>query len=152
MTTYIALLRAVNLGPHNKIGMSDLRELLTGLGVQGVRTLLQSGNAVFQSDARTTAPLERLIESAAANQLHVETDVMIRSHKEWKGIIASNPFRKEAKQDRRTRVTSSSCRSRGRPPAERPAPFRPRSSDTRWFASMAAAPTSSTRMASVVRS
>ena len=99
MTTYIALLRAVNLGPHNKIGMSDLRELLTGLGMQGVQTLLQSGNAVFQSDARTTAPLERLIEGAAAKQLHVETDVMIRSHKEWKGIIASNPFRKEAKQD-----------------------------------------------------
>ena len=98
MTTYIALLRAVNLGPHNKIGMSDLRELLTGLGMQGVQTLLQSGNAVFQSDARTT-PLERLIEGAAARQLHVETDVMIRSHTEWKGIIASNPFRKEAKQD-----------------------------------------------------
>jgi len=99
MTTYIALLRAVNLGPHNKIGMSDLRKLLTSLGMQGVQTLLQSGNAVFQRDARTTAPLERLIEGAAAKQLHVETDVMIRSHKEWKGIIASNPFRKEATQD-----------------------------------------------------
>ena len=85
MTTYIALLRAVNLGPHNKIGMSDLRELLTSLGMQGVQTLLQSGNAVFQSDARTTAPLERLIEGAAAKQLHVETDVMIRSHTGMEG-------------------------------------------------------------------
>src|SRR5262245_56297403 len=32
MTTYIALLRAVNLGPHNKVGMSDLRGLTTALG------------------------------------------------------------------------------------------------------------------------
>ena len=99
MTTYIALLRAVNLGPHNKIGMSDLRQLLTGLGMQGVQTLLQSGNAVFQSDVRTTAQLESLIEGAAAKQLHVETDVMVRSHKEWKGLIAGNPFPREAKQD-----------------------------------------------------
>lgn len=99
MTTYIALLRAVNLGPHNKIGMSDLRELLAGIGMQGVQTLLQSGNAVFQSDVRTAAELERLIETAAAKKLQLETAVMVRSHKEWKGIIAGNPFPKEAKQD-----------------------------------------------------
>jgi uncharacterized protein (DUF1697 family) len=99
MTTYIALLRAVNLGPHNRVGMADLRELLTGLGMQGVQTLLQSGNAVFQSDARTAAQLERLIEGAAATQLRLETVVMVRSHRDWKGIIASNPFPTEAKED-----------------------------------------------------
>ena len=64
MTTYIALLRAVNLGPHNKIGMSDLRQLLTHLGMHGVQTLLQSGNAVFQSDARSASQIEGLIEGA----------------------------------------------------------------------------------------
>lgn len=99
MTIYIALLRAVNLGPHNKVGMSDLRALLTVLGMQDVQTLLQSGNAVFQSPARTGAQLERQIESAAATRLRLQTDVMVRSHNEWKGIIAANPFRKEAKQD-----------------------------------------------------
>jgi uncharacterized protein (DUF1697 family) len=99
MTTYIALLRAVNLGPHNRVGMSDLRELLTDLGLKGAQTLLQSGNAVFQSDGGTTSQLERLIQEALAGQFHVETDVMVRSHKEWKGIIASNPFPKEAKLD-----------------------------------------------------
>jgi uncharacterized protein (DUF1697 family) len=99
MTTYIALLRAVNLGPHNKVGMSDLRELLAALGMKGVQTLLQSGNAVFQSDARTSAQLEPVLEGAMAKQLHVETAVIVRSHKEWKGMIANNPFPKEAKQD-----------------------------------------------------
>lgn len=99
MTTYFALLRAVNLGAHNKIGMSDLRVLLTSLGLQTVQTLLQSGNAVFRSDARATAELERLIEGAAAKRLHLTTDVFVRSDKEWKAIIASNPFAKEAEQD-----------------------------------------------------
>jgi len=99
MTTYIGLLRAVNLGAHNKIGMSELRDLLTGLGMGNVQTLLQSGNVVFQSDVRTTSEAERLIEIAAAQRLRLVTDVLVRSAKEWKGIIADNPFPKEAKQD-----------------------------------------------------
>jgi len=99
MTTYIALLRAVNLGPHNKIGMSDFRDLLSALGMQGVQTLLQSGNAVFQSDVRGGSELERLIEKALAKQMRLETDVLVRSQKEWKAIVAANPFPKEARQD-----------------------------------------------------
>lgn len=99
MTTYIALLRAVNLGPRNKVSMSELRELLTALGMQDVQTLLQSGNAVFHSDVCTGTQLERLIEDAAATTLQLQTNVIVRSHKEWKAIIARNPFPREAKQD-----------------------------------------------------
>lgn len=99
MTTYIALLRAVNVGPHNKVGMSDLRDLLTELGMRDAQTLLQSGNAIFRSESRTSAQLEGLIERAISTRLHLQTDVMVRSHKEWKGIIAANPFPKEARQD-----------------------------------------------------
>ena len=99
MTTYIGLLRAVNLAGYNKIGMADLRELLTRLGLRGVETLLQSGNFVCQSDARNAAELERLVEGAAAKQLGLTTDVLVRSDKEWKTLIAENPFPKEAKLD-----------------------------------------------------
>jgi uncharacterized protein (DUF1697 family) len=79
--------------------MSDLRELLAELGMRDVHTLLQSGNAVFHTDVRSAEQLERLIEDAAAARLHVQTDVMVRSHKDWKAIIARNPFPKQAKQD-----------------------------------------------------
>jgi len=99
MTTYIGLLRAVNLPGHNKIGMSDLRGLLTGLGMRDVATLLQSGNVVFRSDVRAPSELEILIETAAARRLQLSTDLLVRSHKEWKAIIADNPFPKEAAQD-----------------------------------------------------
>ncbi len=61
MATYVGLLRAVNLGSHNKIAMSDLREWLTGL----------------------------------------ETPFFVRTDREWHGIIADNPFPKEAKTDPR---------------------------------------------------
>ena len=99
MTTYVALFRAVNLGPHNKVGMADLRSLLAGLGMQAVQTLLQSGNAVFRGDARATAEVERLLEGAAAKRLGLATDVLVRSSKEWKAIIAGNPFPEEARED-----------------------------------------------------
>jgi len=99
MTTFIGLLRAVNLGAHNKISMSDLRDLLTGLGARDVQTLLQSGNVVFRSDVRTTVALEQQIERAVAKQLNLATDLFVRSAEEWKALIAANPFPREAKQD-----------------------------------------------------
>ena len=97
MTTYIGLLRAVNLAGYNKIGMADLRELLTRLDLRDVETLLQSGNFVCRSDVRKAAELERLVEGAAAKQLGLTTDVLVRSDKEWKTLIAENPFPKEAR-------------------------------------------------------
>ncbi len=51
MMTHIALLRGINVGGNVKVAMSDLRELLAEHGFGNVRTLLQSGNVVFSSDA-----------------------------------------------------------------------------------------------------
>ena len=99
MTIYISLLRAVNLAGHNKVGMADLRDLLVRLGMQDVRSLLQSGNLVFRRDARTTAQLEGLLEVAAVKRLDLETDFFVRTVDDWKAIIASNPFREEAERD-----------------------------------------------------
>ena len=66
---HIALLRAVNLAGHNKIGMADLRALLVGLRFTDAQTLLQSGNIVFSGGSKTTAALEQTLERAAAKQL-----------------------------------------------------------------------------------
>jgi uncharacterized protein (DUF1697 family) len=96
VTTYIALLRAVNLAGRNKVGMGDLRELVTGLGFADPKTLLQSGNVVFSGRARSGAALESALEKAASSQLGVTTDVFVRTAEEWKKIIAANPFTREA--------------------------------------------------------
>jgi uncharacterized protein (DUF1697 family) len=95
---HVALLRAVNLGSHNKIGMSDLRDLLVGLGFENVQTLLQSGNVVFEAQGKTTA-LEQTLERAAAKQLGLETDFFVRTAKEWQAVIDANPFPNEATAD-----------------------------------------------------
>jgi uncharacterized protein (DUF1697 family) len=99
MSTYIGLLRAVNLPGHNKIAMGDLRDFLTRLGMRDAVTLLQSGNFVCRSDLRSSPELEHLIEGAAPKHLALTTDVLVRSDKEWNELVAANPFPKEAKLD-----------------------------------------------------
>jgi uncharacterized protein (DUF1697 family) len=79
--------------------MTDLRNFLTQLGFDDVRSLLQSGNLVFSSKVRTGAELERFLETEAVKRFGMEIDFFVRSPEEWKAIIRQNPFRKEAELD-----------------------------------------------------
>lgn len=99
MPAYVALLRAVNLGPHNKIAMADLKAVAEGVGLAEARTLLQSGNLVFQAKAQSSAALEKLLEAALAKKLGLKTPVVVRSAAEWRAALEANPFPKEAKSD-----------------------------------------------------
>jgi uncharacterized protein (DUF1697 family) len=98
MTSYIALLRAVNVGGRNPVAMADLRDLAARVGLDDPRTLLQSGNLVFRS-ARAAAALERMLESEASARLGLDTDFMVRSAADWQAVIDRNPFPREAKDD-----------------------------------------------------
>lgn len=99
MTTYIGLLRAINLGAHNKIRMADLRQLLVDLGLEDPKTLLLSGNVVFGSPTQPTVKLERLLQEATAKHLGVTTEYFVRTAKEWNAIVDANPFPVDAKRD-----------------------------------------------------
>jgi uncharacterized protein (DUF1697 family) len=96
---YIALLRGINVGGHARVSMSDLRDFAAALGFVGAKTLLQSGNLVFRSAVRTSAPLERRMETEAGTHLDLQTDFFVRTASEWKAIVADNPFREQAARD-----------------------------------------------------
>jgi uncharacterized protein (DUF1697 family) len=98
-TAHIALLRAVNLGSHNKVAMAELRACLEAQGFTGVRTLLQSGNAVFGGGRRRGAALERQLEAAARTALALDTPFIVRTREEWDALVAANPFPREAADD-----------------------------------------------------
>ena len=98
MTTYIAVLRAINLGAHNRIAMADLRALCADLGFADVRSLLQSGNLVFR-DGRAGSKLETLLEAEIAKRLGLKTVVFTRTGAEWVAIVDRNPFPDEAARD-----------------------------------------------------
>jgi uncharacterized protein (DUF1697 family) len=96
---HVALLRGVNIGSHGKVAMAELRALLEGLGFDNVRTLLNSGNVVFDGGRKSADALETLLESACAKQLGLRTDFFVRSAKEWQAAVAANPFKAEASDD-----------------------------------------------------
>ncbi len=87
---HVVLLRAVNVGAHNRISMASLRELLEGLGYERVRTHLQSGNAVLSADMRPEQ-VQAEVEQALA-QAGTEVRVMVRDELELERVIAENPF------------------------------------------------------------
>jgi uncharacterized protein (DUF1697 family) len=99
MTTYIALLRGINVGKAKRIAMADLRALLEGLGHEDVSTLLMSGNVVFRSSARGAAKLAAGIERAIADQLDMDVRVLVRTAAQVRKVVDDVPFTKEAKQD-----------------------------------------------------
>lgn len=100
MNSYIALLRAVNVAGRNMLSMSDLRALAEDLGLEGARTLLQSGNLVFQSKRQVAAAaLERRFEEETARRLNLSVDYFIRSADELETVIDRNPFSKESVSD-----------------------------------------------------
>lgn len=101
MPSYVALLRAVNVAGHNMLPMAKLRALLEALGFEAVRSLLQSGNVVFRSDARSGSSIEARLERETTRRLGVATDFFVRSAAEWKGVVARNPLPQEAAADPR---------------------------------------------------
>src|SRR5262245_48849994 len=100
MPTQIALLRGINVGGKAMVAMAELRELFAELNFAHARTLLQSGNVVFEApSARIGAALERKLEASAAKRFGRPIDFFLRSAKDWTGVIANNPFPAEAKHD-----------------------------------------------------
>jgi len=99
VTTYVGLLRGINIGSHKRVAMGDLRDMVESLGFSHVQTLLQSGNVVFRGASRATAKIEAILESAAIERLDVETSFLVRTAREWSSIVAANPFPREAARD-----------------------------------------------------
>jgi uncharacterized protein (DUF1697 family) len=96
MVRYAALLRGINVGGKAKLPMTDLRELLAGLGFAEVRTHLQSGNAVFSTSRARPEQCARRIEEAISRDLGLQIRCLVRTGDELGEVIAENPFREVA--------------------------------------------------------
>ena len=99
MTTYIAFLRAINVGGKNIISMAELRKMLESMGYTNVQTLLQSGNVLFQGDKAKSADIETRLEQQTAKRFGLTIDYIVLTDKELADAIKSNPFGKFAKAD-----------------------------------------------------
>jgi uncharacterized protein (DUF1697 family) len=93
--TWVALLRGINLGSHNKVSMAELRDLFADLGAEDVKTYVQSGNVVFRS-ARGRAALTKAIEQEIHKRLGLDVTVLLRTKPELTKLVAGNPFAKQS--------------------------------------------------------
>lgn len=98
MKTFIGLLRGINVGGHNKIPMSELRELCAELGWSGVQTYIQSGNLVFSAAAKPAA-LETELEQGIQKRFGLSIPIIIRAAADWQAYIKSNPFLKACREE-----------------------------------------------------
>ncbi len=88
----VALLRGINVGGNKPVSMARLRELLTGLGYNDVRTYLQSGNAVFTCSKAEAAKAAGEIENAIEAAFSFPSRVIIRSGPELDAAISGDPL------------------------------------------------------------
>ena len=96
---YVALLRGVNVGGHNKLSMQELKRVFAGAGCDNVETYIQSGNVVFEANAKTAAELPHAIASAIERSVGIIAPVIVRSAAQMRWIVDNNPYSGVAESD-----------------------------------------------------
>lgn len=98
MKTLIALFRGINIGGHNLLPMKELAVLMEKLGASGVRTYIQSGNAVFRTDAKNAGLFGERLRAEIGKRYGFEPHVLILEPEQLARFIAENPY-PEAAED-----------------------------------------------------
>lgn len=91
MERYLALLRGINVGGKNRIKMAQLKGCFEEMGLDGVRTYIQSGNVIFRSAEVDQARLTAQIEAGLLATFGLELPVVVRSAGEMERIVAQAP-------------------------------------------------------------
>jgi uncharacterized protein (DUF1697 family) len=102
MSRWIALLRGINVGGHNKIPMAELRDVCSDMSWQDVATYIQSGNILFSANG-SMANLEKALTEAIASHFGHRIHVIVRPAAAWPLYIRINPF-PEASESEPNRV------------------------------------------------
>jgi uncharacterized protein (DUF1697 family) len=92
MQTYVALLYSIILGEGRRVVMSDLKAMAEGLGLRNVRTLVATGNLVFEARATDIGKLEQRLETAFEQTFGRHVDIIVRTAEGWLKLAAGNPF------------------------------------------------------------
>jgi uncharacterized protein (DUF1697 family) len=92
MMTCVALLHSIVLGEGRRVVMADLRATVESAGFRSPRTLVATGNLVFDADEETVADVEAALETAVARDFGKHVDIIARVADDWIALAAGNPF------------------------------------------------------------
>ncbi len=99
MSTFVSMLRGINVGNQKRLSMETLREIYEGIGFTDIRTYVQSGNVVFESPAQESSLLTRRIETHIEQMCGFHVEVFIRQAQEFERILTGNPFLNDRHED-----------------------------------------------------
>ena len=92
MTTYVSMLRGINVSGHRRVEMEELKQIYVSLGYRNVRTYLQSGNVVFEGAGASADALAEEIGKSLKQRLGLDVPLLIRTDDELGLVIKNNPF------------------------------------------------------------
>jgi uncharacterized protein (DUF1697 family) len=99
MTTYISLLRGINVSGQRQLKMDALRRCYENLGFSGITTYVQSGNVIFSSQDYKEPELAEIISHQIAKDFGFEVQVIVLTSTGLKEIINDNPFPADPSKD-----------------------------------------------------
>lgn len=88
---YLAFLRGINVGGNALIPMAELRDALAKCGLQNVKTYIQSGNVIFDSDISDKTKLGKIVHDCIKERFGHDVAVAIFTEKEWRSVITAAP-------------------------------------------------------------
>ncbi len=94
MTPYVAFLRGINVGGNKQILMKELAALFEQAGFKNIKTILNSGNVIFEFKETSPEALVKKIEKAISDKFGFDVDVQVRPYDEIKKLVEKNPFKK----------------------------------------------------------
>ena len=101
MKTYVALLRGINVSGQKPIRMTDLQRSCERLGLDNVRTYLQSGNIVFSADGAPLVKLAATLRARVARDFGHDLEILVLAASELARIAQSNPLRPRSVDDQK---------------------------------------------------
>lgn len=104
MSTFIALLRGINVSGKNKIPMADLRSHIVSAGFEDVRTYVQSGNLLVSCKGGSVARVRDEVHQVIESEFGFHIPVMVRTPKQWRSVVAGNPYLAEGIDTKRLYV------------------------------------------------
>lgn len=96
---YVAFLRGINVGKHQRIKMEDLRKVLAKLGFENMSTYIQSGNVIFESDETDELALGQKIETLLKEELDFNVPTAVRTMDHIRELLKRNPFKGRTRDD-----------------------------------------------------
>ncbi|HXC07144.1 MAG TPA: DUF1697 domain-containing protein [Bacteroidia bacterium] len=92
-STFVAFLRGINVGGNSIIKMEDLKKLFAKLGFSNLKTILASGNVVFDASEKSTDAITALISAAMEKKMGRKISIMVRALDDLRNMEAAQPFK-----------------------------------------------------------